>query len=111
MTGRGETTVVQEINDSTMSSVPWRKTGAKYSNNEIYFDIIEEIDSIVDRSDRRQCCTHSLGSNGQVVMLEVHGDIMVPRSPRVSVRYRTGERPTFWNARPQSALQRSFCSA
>lgn len=47
-----------------MSNVPWRKSGAKYSNNEIYFDIVEELDSIID-------------SNGQSVMLEVHGNIEV----------------------------------
>merc|ERR1712196_676867 len=45
-------------------NVPWRKSGAKYSNNEIYFDIVEELDSIID-------------SNGQSVMLEVHGNIEV----------------------------------
>merc|ERR1740133_514113 len=60
VTGRGEATVVQEISDTTMSNVPWRKSGVKYSNNEIYFDIIEEIDTIID-------------SNGQSVMQEVHG--------------------------------------
>jgi len=64
ITGTGQQTVVQEISDTTMSNVPWRKTGVKYSNNEIYFDIVEEIDCIID-------------SNGQSVMLEVNGDIMV----------------------------------
>eukprot|EP00658_Telonema_sp_P-2_P022742 TRINITY_DN190_c0_g1_i4.p1 TRINITY_DN190_c0_g1~~TRINITY_DN190_c0_g1_i4.p1 ORF type:complete len:423 (-),score=98.98 TRINITY_DN190_c0_g1_i4:264-1532(-) len=64
ITGSGQQCVVQEIADSTMSNVPWRKSGVKYSNNEIYFDIVEEIDSIID-------------SNGQSVMMEIHGDIMV----------------------------------
>ena len=35
--------------DGTLSNMPWRKTGVKYSQNEIYLDIIEEIDSIIDK--------------------------------------------------------------
>lgn len=33
--------------------MPWRKTGVKYSQNEVYLDIVEEVDAI-------------LGVNGQV---------------------------------------------
>ena len=33
-----------------LSNVPWRRTGVKYTNNEAYFDIIEEIDAIIDKS-------------------------------------------------------------
>jgi len=32
----------------TKSIVPWRKSGIKYMNNEIYFDIIETLNVIVD---------------------------------------------------------------
>jgi AP-3 complex subunit mu len=32
--------------DGTISNMPWRKTGVKYAQNEIYLDIIEEIDAI-----------------------------------------------------------------
>jgi AP-3 complex subunit mu len=42
--------------------MPWRKTGVKYSQNEIYLDIIEEVDAIVDR-------------NGMVITSEVSGVI------------------------------------
>ncbi|KAG8744842.1 hypothetical protein FRC10_009366 [Ceratobasidium sp. 414] len=31
------------------SPIPWRKAGLRYNNNEIYFDIIEELDAIVGR--------------------------------------------------------------
>jgi len=48
--------------DGTLSNVPWRKGGVKYSNNEIYFDVVEEIDCIID-------------ANGQVVSCEVIGTI------------------------------------
>lgn len=31
------------------SPIPWRKPGLKYNNNEIYFDIVEDLDAIVNR--------------------------------------------------------------
>ena len=33
-----------------LSNIPWRRTGVKYTNNEAYFDITEEIDAIIDKS-------------------------------------------------------------
>lgn len=33
-----------------LSNVPWRRTGVKYTNNEAYFDIIEEVDAIIDKA-------------------------------------------------------------
>ncbi|XP_034041205.1 AP-3 complex subunit mu-1-like [Thalassophryne amazonica] len=33
-----------------LSNIPWRRAGVKYSNNEAYFDVIEEIDAIIDKS-------------------------------------------------------------
>lgn len=44
--------------------VPWRKMGVRYTNNEIYFDIIEEVNCIVD-------------NNGIATVCEVVGKIMV----------------------------------
>ena len=44
------------------SPVPWRKAGIKYTNNEIFFDVIEEIDCIID-------------SNGQIVSSEISGRV------------------------------------
>ena len=43
-----------------MSNIPWRRIGVKYTNNESYFDLIEEIDAIIDR-------------NGTTVMCEIQG--------------------------------------
>lgn len=34
-----------------LSNVPWRRAGVKYANNEAYFDCIEEIDAIIDKSE------------------------------------------------------------
>jgi len=61
--GMGNSQVVApDLPDGTLSNVPWRKAGAKYNNNEIYFDIVEEIDCIID-------------NNGQLVTMEVLGEI------------------------------------
>ena len=31
------------------SPIPWRKTGVRYNNNEIFFDITEELRAIVNK--------------------------------------------------------------
>ncbi|KAI9480759.1 MAG: Mu homology domain-containing protein [Benjaminiella poitrasii] len=46
----------------SMSNIPWRKAGVKYTQNEIYFDIIEEIDA-------------TIAANGTVVSCEAHGSV------------------------------------
>ena len=33
-----------------LSNVPWRRTGVKYTSNEIFLDLIEEVDAIIDKS-------------------------------------------------------------
>jgi len=47
-----------------LSNVPWRRSGVKYSNNEAYFDCIEEVDAIIDKS-------------GSTVSAEIHGYVIV----------------------------------
>uniref|UniRef100_A0A8C7TKW1 AP-3 complex subunit mu-1 n=1 Tax=Oncorhynchus mykiss TaxID=8022 RepID=A0A8C7TKW1_ONCMY len=32
------------------STIPWRRAGVRYTNNEAYFDVVEEIDAILDQS-------------------------------------------------------------
>jgi AP-3 complex subunit mu len=46
------------------STVPWRTVGVKYTTNEVYFDINEEIDAIIDR-------------NGHVLRCVAHGNVQV----------------------------------
>lgn len=58
----GVSNVSDVLPDGTISNMPWRKTGVKYAQNEIYLDIIEEIDAIVDR-------------NGLIISSEVSGAI------------------------------------
>ena len=48
--GEGTSTISDILPDGTISNMPWRKTGVQYSQNEIYLDIIEEIDAIVDKN-------------------------------------------------------------
>ncbi|RHZ09032.1 hypothetical protein DYB37_013340 [Aphanomyces astaci] len=58
----GRSGVSDSLPDGALSNIPWRKAGVKYSQNEIYFDVIEEIDAIVD-------------ANGEMLQCEVHGAI------------------------------------
>ncbi|XP_008272140.1 AP-3 complex subunit mu-2 isoform X1 [Oryctolagus cuniculus] len=44
------TNVGDQLPTGQLSVVPWRRTGVKYTNNEAYFDVIEEIDAIIDKS-------------------------------------------------------------
>jgi len=46
----GSSNVSDVLPDGTISNMPWRKTGVKYAQNEIYLDIVEEIDAIVDKT-------------------------------------------------------------
>ncbi|XP_055348632.1 AP-3 complex subunit mu-1-like isoform X2 [Paramacrobiotus metropolitanus] len=58
----GNTNVAQTLPTGQLSNVPWRRAGVKYTNNEAYFDLIEEIDAIVDKS-------------GSIVSAEIQGYI------------------------------------
>ncbi|CCO26997.1 AP-3 complex subunit mu-2 AltName: Full=Adapter-related protein complex 3 mu-2 subunit [Rhizoctonia solani AG-1 IB] len=52
------------------SPIPWRKAGLRYNNNEIYFDIIEELEATVSRTYR----------SGNVVASNVWGKILCKSS-------------------------------
>lgn len=49
---------------SQLSNIPWRRLGIKYTNNEAYFDCIEEIDAILDK-------------NGSTIMCEIQGYVII----------------------------------
>lgn len=38
-----------------LSNIPWRRSGVKYANNEAYFDVIEEVDAIIDKTGNTVC--------------------------------------------------------
>ena len=56
--------VSNQLPRATGSTVPWRTVGVKYTTNEVYFDINEEIDAIIDR-------------NGHVLRCVAHGNVQV----------------------------------
>lgn len=58
----GRTNVSESLPANQISNVPWRKLGVKYTNNEAYFDVIEELDAIIDK-------------NGSVMTAEINGFI------------------------------------
>eukprot|EP01138_Halocafeteria_seosinensis_P004514 gb/GECG01004617.1/.p1 GENE.gb/GECG01004617.1/~~gb/GECG01004617.1/.p1 ORF type:complete len:329 (+),score=31.08 gb/GECG01004617.1/:1-987(+) len=60
VTGKSSTT--DTIGSSALGVIPWRKTDVKYANNEIFFDILEDVDCILD-------------SNGSVVSHTTRGTI------------------------------------
>ena len=49
----GTSNFEERLPSGQLSTIPWRRSGVKYTNNEAYFDVIEEIDAIVDKSGRK----------------------------------------------------------
>lgn len=41
--------VSETLPGATASCVPWRTTDRKYTNNEVYVDLVEEMDAIINR--------------------------------------------------------------
>ncbi|XP_788453.3 AP-3 complex subunit mu-2 [Strongylocentrotus purpuratus] len=58
----GSTNLSDTLPSGQLSNVPWRRSGVKYTNNEAYFDVIEEVDCIIDKS-------------GSTVIAEIQGYI------------------------------------
>lgn len=58
----GKSNVSATLPSGQLSVVPWRRTGVKYTSNEAYFDVVEEIDAIIDKS-------------GSVIFAEIQGYI------------------------------------
>eukprot|EP00957_Ditylum_brightwellii_P124617 9497550-Ditylum_brightwellii.AAC.3 len=42
------TTVSENLPQGSISNMPWRAAGVSYAQNEIYMDIVEGVDAIVD---------------------------------------------------------------
>lgn len=57
------TNVSRALPSGTISNMPWRAAGVTYTQNEIYMDIIEEVDAIID------------GASGNIVQSDVSGRI------------------------------------
>ncbi|KAK7278035.1 hypothetical protein RJT34_23057 [Clitoria ternatea] len=52
------------LSGATASCVPWRTAEPKYSNNEVYVDLVEEMDAIINR-------------DGVLVKCEIYGEVQV----------------------------------
>ena len=59
---RSSSILSEALPKGTVSNMPWRKCGVSHANNEIYIDIVEEIDAI-------------LSVNGGVISSDVSGSI------------------------------------
>ncbi|XP_075073159.1 AP-3 complex subunit mu-1 isoform X2 [Mixophyes fleayi] len=46
----GSSNMGETLPTGQLSNIPWRRAGVKYTNNEAYFDVIEEVDAIIDKS-------------------------------------------------------------
>lgn len=46
----GRTHVSSTLPGGQVGLIPWRRSGVKYTNNEAYFDVVEEVDATFDRS-------------------------------------------------------------
>jgi AP-3 complex subunit mu len=57
------TTVSDALPSGTVSNMPWRASNVHYSQNEIYMDIVEAVDAIVN------------GSDGKIINTDVSGAI------------------------------------
>lgn len=66
--------VSDSLPSGQLSNVPWRRTGVKYTNNEAYFDVVEEVDAIIDKS-------------GVTVFSEIQGYVSIPKSLIFSKTY------------------------
>ncbi|XP_018424797.1 PREDICTED: AP-3 complex subunit mu-1 [Nanorana parkeri] len=46
----GSSNMGETLPTGQLSNIPWRRAAVKYNNNEAYFDVIEEVDAIIDKS-------------------------------------------------------------
>lgn len=52
----GSSNVSNKLPGGTVSSIPWRRSGIKYAQNEFYLDIEEEINCTIDRNGVMASC-------------------------------------------------------
>ncbi|KAM1095322.1 hypothetical protein FF1_010241 [Malus domestica] len=56
--------MIDTLQGATSSCIPWRTTDPKYANNEVYVDLVEEMDAIINR-------------DGVLVKCEIYGEVQV----------------------------------
>jgi AP-3 complex subunit mu len=96
----GKSSVSEKISSNAMSVIPWRRADVKYARHEIYVDIVERIDCILDASGeaitnevRGTVFTNSkLGGTPDVTFIFSDPRIIMDASLHPCVRYGRFER-------------------
>eukprot|EP00127_Corallochytrium_limacisporum_P001836 Clim_evm2s87 gene=Clim_evmTU2s87 len=57
VTGGRHTRFAQQLPSGYMSATPWRRQGLKYTRNEVFIDVIEELDAIVAPNGQLSACS------------------------------------------------------
>ncbi|XP_071947830.1 AP-3 complex subunit mu-1-like [Antedon mediterranea] len=95
----GSSNVSDVLPSGQLSNVPWRRSGVKYTNNEAYFDVVEEVDCIIDKSGSTVfadiqgaiACTVKLSGMPDLTMSFMNHRIMDDVSFHPCVRYKRWE--------------------
>ena len=71
--------VSDSLPDSASSNIPWRRSSARYANNEMYIDMIEELDVTID-------------NNGMMTNIGIYGQVManckLSGMPDLSIKFK-----------------------
>jgi len=77
----GTSQVRDALPESASSCAPWRRTGVRYATNELYLDLHERLDVLID------------GRNGVLQCAEVYGEAMcncmLSKMPRLTLTFTT----------------------
>ena len=77
----GKSNVSEVLPTGQLSNIPWRRAGVKYTNNEAYFDVIEEVAKFRFFIVEKTLLTLSrkvdaiIDKSGSTVSTEIHGYI------------------------------------
>ena len=77
----GKSNVSEVLPTGQLSNIPWRRAGVKYTNNEAYFDVIEEVAKYHFLFVEKTSLTLSrkvdaiIDKSGSTVSTEIHGYI------------------------------------
>lgn len=82
--------------------IPWRRPGVRHSNNEIYFDIEESLDAILDRKGKLLSsqvwgainCNSRLSGNPDLLLTFANKGVMGEPAFHPCIRYNRWERDT-----------------
>lgn len=80
--------------------IPWRRPGVRHSNNEIYFDIEESLDAIMDRKGKvissqvwgRINCNSRLSGNPDLLLTLANNSVLGEPAFHPCIRYNRWER-------------------